>query len=249
VVWVVFFFFNDTATTEIYTLSLHDALPICLESFLDGPGSAHVYMVHVGVGWALARLPRYIQPDLSRFDALLRWLIIDGYGFHEGYFRPYRYVDNQALPARLSGYARSAFDQGLGRSIWFIKGADIYRISGTIATFSALRKADLWSGVGLACAYAGGLGRHELVRLQELAGPYAHHLAQGAAFAAKTRQRAGNLAAHTDRACEVLCGLSSDDAAAVTDIALNGLPPDGREPSYETWRGRIRELFAHQLKI
>src|SRR3989442_10120782 len=26
-----FFFFNDTATTEIYTLSLHDALPICRE--------------------------------------------------------------------------------------------------------------------------------------------------------------------------------------------------------------------------
>ena len=25
-----FFFFNDTATTEIYTLSLHDALPISL---------------------------------------------------------------------------------------------------------------------------------------------------------------------------------------------------------------------------
>src|SRR2546427_2042790 len=27
----LFFFFNDTATTEIYTLSLHDALPICNE--------------------------------------------------------------------------------------------------------------------------------------------------------------------------------------------------------------------------
>src|SRR5256885_17194166 len=27
-----FFFFNDTATTEIYTLSLHDALPICTAS-------------------------------------------------------------------------------------------------------------------------------------------------------------------------------------------------------------------------
>src|SRR5476649_2855178 len=27
--FAVFFFFNDTATTEIYTLSLHDALPIC----------------------------------------------------------------------------------------------------------------------------------------------------------------------------------------------------------------------------
>src|SRR2546430_13164577 len=27
------FFFNDTATTEIYTLSLHDALPICIPGF------------------------------------------------------------------------------------------------------------------------------------------------------------------------------------------------------------------------
>src|SRR2546430_5853271 len=30
-----FFFFNDTATTEIYTLSLHDALPICPASRRD----------------------------------------------------------------------------------------------------------------------------------------------------------------------------------------------------------------------
>src|SRR5436305_8983015 len=30
-----FFFFNDPATTEIYTLSLHDALPICLNTFPD----------------------------------------------------------------------------------------------------------------------------------------------------------------------------------------------------------------------
>src|SRR3712207_8116316 len=29
---LLFFFFNDTATTEIYTLSLHDALPICPRS-------------------------------------------------------------------------------------------------------------------------------------------------------------------------------------------------------------------------
>src|SRR5256885_8549374 len=34
--FVIFFFFNDTATTEIYTLSLHDALPISA----DGGGLA-----------------------------------------------------------------------------------------------------------------------------------------------------------------------------------------------------------------
>src|SRR2546430_5751029 len=33
----LFFFFNDTATTEIYTLSLHDALPISLDVLIDFP--------------------------------------------------------------------------------------------------------------------------------------------------------------------------------------------------------------------
>src|SRR5256885_4172764 len=38
---VFFFFFNDTATTEIYTLSLHDALPISSHAgHLPGPGPA-----------------------------------------------------------------------------------------------------------------------------------------------------------------------------------------------------------------
>src|SRR5260370_39880554 len=37
-----FFFFNDTATTEIYTLSLHDALPICCtaRSAISSPRTA-----------------------------------------------------------------------------------------------------------------------------------------------------------------------------------------------------------------
>ena len=34
------FFFNDTATTEIYTLSLHDALPIYGSLWLDQGGAA-----------------------------------------------------------------------------------------------------------------------------------------------------------------------------------------------------------------
>ena len=33
VLFLIVFFFNDTATTEIYTLSLHDALPISFVGF------------------------------------------------------------------------------------------------------------------------------------------------------------------------------------------------------------------------
>src|SRR2546430_4373433 len=53
-----FFFFNDTATTEIYTLSLHDALPIChlLRAF-----TPHSYARRV----AQARPPSRVQDRKS----------------------------------------------------------------------------------------------------------------------------------------------------------------------------------------
>src|ERR1041385_5853116 len=42
---VFFFFFNDTATTEIYTLSLHDALPI----WLAEPLAQHAHLHELGL--------------------------------------------------------------------------------------------------------------------------------------------------------------------------------------------------------
>src|SRR2546425_6279700 len=40
--FLFFFFFNDTATTEIYTLSLHDALPISIRDWRCGSGGRRV---------------------------------------------------------------------------------------------------------------------------------------------------------------------------------------------------------------
>src|SRR2546427_9585713 len=44
----IFFFFNDTATTEIYTLSLHDALPISDQRQRQGMSPEPVRRVEVG---------------------------------------------------------------------------------------------------------------------------------------------------------------------------------------------------------
>src|SRR2546430_9820313 len=48
----LFFFFNDTATTEIYTLSLHDALPI------SAGGAAGARLRHPGTGRGRRRQAR-----------------------------------------------------------------------------------------------------------------------------------------------------------------------------------------------
>ena len=52
---ILFFFFNDTATTEIYTLSLHDALPIFEEGLIGAVAVTYVE-------WARNDLKKVIVP-------------------------------------------------------------------------------------------------------------------------------------------------------------------------------------------
>lgn len=218
-----------------------------LPAFLAGPGRRHRYMVHVGAGWSMARLRLRLRRSLSELDPLLGWLAYDGFGFHEGYFHWPRYANGTWRTALLQGYALRAFDQGLGRSMWFVSGADPQWISAVISSFPETRRGDLWSGVGLACAYAGGCDEEEIVSLLQLSIEYRSHLAQGAVFAAKTREYAGNPMPHTESACRIFCGLSLHQAAVIADQALcQAMAED--EPAYEDWRFRIREQFSKPKK-
>jgi hypothetical protein len=222
------------------------------ERFLAGPADAHAYMAHVGAGWAVARMRGRIDRARRRLDPVLGWLAVDGYGFHEAYFRPRRVVHQQRVPASLRGYERHAFDQGVGRCLWFVHGADDGRIVSCIGDFDAERRADLFSGVGLACAYAGGVDRAAIERLRDAAGEHAAHLAQGAAFAAKARQRAGGPAEHTEIACEVLCGVSAEAAATVSDESAPSSDADDAppaEPAYERWRRAIHDRFLRRCEV
>lgn len=220
-----------------------------LRRFLAGPGGAHVYIVHVGAGWALARLPMAVEGLLATLDPVFGWLALDGYGFHQGFFHWPEAIVRQRVPRRLKGYARRVFDQGVGRSLWFVEGADSGRIAADIDAFPAARQTDLWSGVGLACGYAGGADREALEALRLAAGNAGPALAQGVAFAAKARLRAGIPIPDTALACAVLCGLTVEETAAVTDDAMPAAvataapaEPDGL-PLFELWRQGIQQRF------
>src|SRR3712207_7034863 len=75
---LVFFFFNDTATTEIYTLPLHDALPICAE---DSPADtvADRAVREVVWRWVTPRWRRHLErvveaerPEIGRHTSELQ---------------------------------------------------------------------------------------------------------------------------------------------------------------------------------
>ena len=213
-------------------------------TFVDDLANHHIYMMHVGLGWALARLRRPVTSHLARLDPLLGWLAVDGYGFHEGYFGWPRYIERREIPSRLEAYELRVFDQGLGRSIWFVKGADVAAVVNTINSFPSARREDLWSGLGLACAYAGGCDRAAIESLRVNANEHLPAFAQGVAFAAKTRQRAKNLNHHTEIVCRLICGHTAEETAAITDAALEDLSEVDGLPAYEMWRRRIQNEFV-----
>jgi enediyne biosynthesis protein E3 len=212
-------------------------------AFVERHGEDHVYLLHVGAGWALARLHRRPWARLT-VDPLLRWLCVDGYGFHAAFFHPQRTVRSQAAARRLHGYARRVFDQGVGRALWFVETADPGRIAATIEAFAAERRGDLWSGAALAATYAGGADDDALDRLLSLGAEHRLDLVQGAAFAVAARLRAGHVPAWTRSAGERICGVAVEDAALATDDALAHAGNPGDAGSYERWRTGIRTRLA-----
>lgn len=223
---------------------------------LLGPGQPHIFLTYIGIGFAMARLPRMlwkkVMPDLgdSPYYPTMSWLAVDGYGFDRAYFDTRRWVDQQYVdkPYPWEGrpdYFPRAVDQGIGRALWFINGALPGQVAGAVENFAPHRQADLWSGVGLAATFAGGCNRHGLALLRAAAGPFHDELALGVVFAVKARSYAGFVPEHTRVAAEVLAGLSIEDAVAIADrtaVSPDESGPDGA-PAYEVWRSRIRAHF------
>lgn len=224
-----------------------------LAGFLAGPGRAYKALLYIGAGLALPPMPVDPLRVMARYDDDDRWLILDGYGFYHGFFTPERSLRRQVRPRRITGYAARMFDRGLGRSLWFTSAANTQRIAATIERFPAARRGDLWSGVGLACAYAAGvLDEPAMRRLVTAAGRDAGQFATGVAVAAEFRHLAGHPAVHTDLACTISWGA---DGAAVAGIATaeraRTASSETTTPRYEAWRQRLRTAWTarHQHTI
>jgi hypothetical protein len=220
--------------------------------FLAGPrGDAHQYLVYVGIGWAMARLPRFRWPRPAALDPVLVPLVLDGYGFHQAYFRTARYVGARHQDPRFpwpagphACYANRAIDQGIGRAMWFIGGTDVERVANLIDTFPTSRRGDLYSGSGLAATYAGGVSEDELRAFAGRAGEFLAGVAQASAFAAYARVRAGIVPPHTALATQVFCGTTPAEAARLVDALRPAHQVDGDEPAYEIWRQRLASEFV-----
>lgn len=219
---------------------------------LLGPAERHLFLAYIGIGFAMARLPRVLWKHVAqerlehRYHPTMSWLAVDGYGFDLAYFKTARWIGEQAVPDRypwlgFPDYFPRAVDQGIGRALWFVHGAQVDAVSDAVQRFPAHRQGDLWSGVGLAATFAGGCS--DLAGLRARAAAHAPELGLGAVFAVKARTYSGCVPPHTDVASEELIGRPVSEAVEIAD--RTEIHDDTAEsPAYELWRQRIRAEIA-----
>ncbi|MEU6266457.1 DUF1702 family protein [Saccharopolyspora shandongensis] len=208
-----------------------------LHRLLAGPGAAYVHLIHVGVGWALAPL-RIQLPVPVPATPLLRWLALDGAGFAECFF---------AGPARLRKACANPDDErrqariaGCGRALWFIECADPDGIRHRISTVDERAQPHLWSGVGLASCYAGGVDAAGFRALREASGPHWADFGQGCLFGIAARARSGIVPEHTALGARTLFAADVESAAGWTDLAADGLDGSTAIAAYTEWKSRLR---------
>jgi hypothetical protein len=247
----------------VMALALRDAMSPApghrnVESFVGvgGPGAHQVFMAYIGIGFALAHLPKLIwsraipnQAVLPESPAL-NWMILDGYSFHEAYFKTDKWIGKQYLSPRVPWpwkgsheYVLRAMDHGIGRAMWFINGGDVDRLTTMIEGFAPGRRSDLWSGAALAITYAGGADEDGLTQFVKASWEHHPSVAQGSVFALKQRVLSNLITPHTELAAQIICEMPPEDAAALTDKAQIDLP-DGAVPAYEIFRQRIQANFT-----
>lgn len=222
---------------------------------LLGPGRPHIFLAYIGMGFAMARLPKplwkKVLPDLDgcEFHPTMSWLAVDGYGFDRAYFDTKRWVGEQQVAAPYPwlgqpGYFPRAADQGIGRALWFICGANVPGVAAAVGRFASERQADLWAGVGLAATFAGGCGSDAMAALRRAAGEHWPQLALGSVFAMKARDYSGFVPEHSSAALLALTGLSVESSVALADDTEPSSSGPAGVPAYETWRQNIRDRLT-----
>lgn len=141
--------------------------------------------------------------------------------------------------------AAEAFDQGLGRALWFIAGSDWRIIEQLVERFSYKRRFSLWRGIGLMAGFWGAEDEQQLKKLFKAASTFRPFFQQGAAQAVCMRYDMDDVADHNDSAAKLICGGST---AEVADLARSRMEKFAGEVMdskvYFSWQNELVDFFS-----
>ena len=211
--------------------------------FLNEAALTHATQVHVGLGWAFAQTMKNPMHYLPKLHPMMRYRVLDGYGYYEGIFRRRRSIINHLKLQVEDAVASAALDQGIGRSIWYLNKGIIEDAKTMIEGFALERHKDLWRGLGIAIAYVGGCDEELLHQIFSKTDSYKTQLATGAVMALVSRDSAKYISPGTELACKVWCQQSAEQILELNYSIKSKLDLNAAD-AYNNWLCQLEKTFS-----
>ena len=218
----------QTTETEFLPVAYEGAaMTLALKDFSSGDSilnwkkflessKKYACQIYIGMGWAVGQEKRTSLPFLSELNHNMQFRIWDGCGYFDGIFRQRQTIKGQNRQEHIQQKDYQAYDEGIGRSIWYICKGDETKVPEMIQQFSTDRHSDLWRGVGIACSFVGGFEEKALRALESSAGKHSTQLGIGAAMVAKSRIEADCYTEDIEIINRVFNKLSAEEAMEIT---------------------------------
>ncbi|MDR2008908.1 MAG: DUF1702 family protein [Bacteroidales bacterium] len=206
-------FFNEGIGMGLYTLSLFSISQKNIYwDFVKGVGKPHEYMSYIGAGIACGVFNKPFEKFLVKANPTCSLLVLNGIGFYYAYFKIEKglyqhYIRNDV---KKDDFFVECYDNGVGRALWFCENGNSQNIKKIIDTFPKKRQAAIWSGIGLAATYAGGVEENEIRELKKHSGQFWEFVAEGSFLATHCRDIAGN-SHNYDITEKILIGKSAEE--------------------------------------
>jgi len=172
------------------------------EQYKDKHGS----QLHVGLGWALGETGCHPYDYIVDLSPLWRWRVLDGVGYYHGLFKRRETVRKRLVPEFIQTEEDlAAFDQGVGRSFWYISQGNNERLERLLTLFDENRQTSFWRGIGVASAYVGGLDENAIKDLITFSQTHRSQLTSGAIMAQASRIKSESLSSDS-QLMEVVLG-------------------------------------------
>lgn len=187
-----------------------------LKDLFDLAGEENHFLIYGGIGMGLAITKASVDPFKGLLPSPDGDLAFDGFGFYQSMFAQKEALVEQNMPAFIAedpSWAM-AFDQGIGRGLWFTQGGRVDRMADKIAAFPVARQAPMWMGLAFGATYAGGTVEIQQ-QVAEQGKAFLSHIRLGCAYACFIRAKAKAPADHTEQAAQLFAGLSADRLATI----------------------------------
>ena len=208
-------------------------------AFLDVSHLVYQSHICIGLGWAIAKQRLTSLDILSDLTSLMLFRVADGHGFYDGMFKLSGTQQAAERPSIIHHSYDKAYDQGIGRSLWYSCKGDIRKIQQYVNAFAVGRHADLWRGIGLACAFVGGHTVPMLQMLYNSAAQYRIQLAIGSALVTRARIQTNTLNNSLEQICQCWCNLQAHQIMSITEAAGEKNVSD-----YRVWLAHIEKALA-----